>query len=118
MKLQKGDKVHAHYSGTFVNGEKFDASYDRGQPLPFKLGSGQVIKCWDKGFIGLAKGATADLICPPEYAYGDKNNGVIPANTPLLFKIEVADVEINTKNFRVDVTKEGEGYKLKQGDTV
>ena len=93
-KLQKGDKVHAHYRGTLVDGTKFDASYDRGKPLPFSVGNGQVIKCWDEGFIGLSKGAKADLICPPDYAYGNRAMGSsIPANSPLLFSIEVVDIE-------------------------
>ena len=93
-KLQKGDKVQAHYRGTLVDGTKFDASYDRNQPLPFAVGNGQVIKCWDEGFIGLSKGAKADLICPPDYAYGNRAMGAkIPANSPLLFSIEVVDIE-------------------------
>ena len=93
-KLQKGDKVHAHYRGTLVDGTKFDASYDRGQTLPFSVGNGQVIKCWDEGFIGLSKGAKADLICPPDYAYGNRAMGSkIPANSPLFFSIEVVDIE-------------------------
>ena len=92
-KLQKGDQVFAHYSGTLVNGQKFDSSYDRGQPLPFKVGAGQVIKCWDEGFVGLAKGAKAKLVCPPDYAYGSRKMGKIPPNSPLLFSIEVVDIE-------------------------
>ena len=92
-KLQKGDKVEAHYRGTLVDGTKFDASYDRGQPLPFNVGQGSVIKCWDEGFVGLAKGAKADLICPPDYAYGNRAMGpTIPANSPLLFSIEVVNI--------------------------
>ena len=53
-----------------------------------------MIKCWDEGFIGLSKGAKADLICPPDYAYGNRAMGSkIPANSPLLFSIEVVDIE-------------------------
>jgi len=118
--LEKGDKVFAHYKGTLVDGTKFDSSYDRGQPLPFVVGKGSVIKCWDEGFIGLEKGAKADLICPPDYAYGNRAMGsTIPANSPLLFSIEVVSIEpakkeepkkevakeaIDTSKFQVTVT--------------
>ena len=91
-KLQKYDTVRAHYSGTLLNGEKFDSSYDRGQPLPFKVGNGQVIKCWDEGFLGLAQGAKAKLVCPPDYAYGSRSMGKIASNSVLLFDIEVVDI--------------------------
>jgi FKBP-type peptidyl-prolyl cis-trans isomerase len=45
---QVGDEVEMHYSGTLKDGTKFDSSYDRGQPLPLRIGRGQVIKCWDE----------------------------------------------------------------------
>ena len=80
-----------------MDGTKFDASYDRNQPLPFTVGAGQVIKCWDEGFVGLAKGAKAELMCPPDYAYGKRATGPIPANSPLKFSIEVVDIEPKIK---------------------
>ena len=61
--------------------------------MPFSIGQGNVIKCWDEGFVGLAVGAKADLICPPDYAYGNRAMGsTIPANSPLLFSIEVVKI--------------------------
>ena len=48
----KGGKIQAHYIGKLTNGKKFDASYDRGQPLAFQVGVGQVIKGWDMGIVG------------------------------------------------------------------
>ena len=91
-KLQKGDTVSAHYKGQLTNGEEFDQSYKRGQPLQFKVGTGQVIKCWDEGFVGLAKGAKAVFNCPSDYAYGERAMGKIPSNSPLIFTVEVADI--------------------------
>lgn len=59
----------------------------------FKTGLGMVIKCWDEGFVGLKKGSKAELVCPPEMAYGSKARGaVIKANSTLLFTIEIIDV--------------------------
>ena len=50
-----------------------------------------MIECWDKGFEGLAKGTKAEIICPPDLAYGNRAMGPIPANSPLLFSVEVVD---------------------------
>lgn len=55
-KTQAGDKVSMHYKGTLENGNKFDASYDRGTPFSFKIGSGQVIKGWDEGLLDMCIG--------------------------------------------------------------
>ena len=118
--VQKGDKIKAHYHGTLLDGTKFDSSYDRNQPLPFTVGSGQVIKCWDEGFQGLSKGAKADLICPPDYAYGSRAMGPIPANSVLKFSIEVVDIVSTAKpkteekpvEFSVTVTEAGKGYAV------
>uniref|UniRef100_A0A8H7TMY1 peptidylprolyl isomerase n=1 Tax=Bionectria ochroleuca TaxID=29856 RepID=A0A8H7TMY1_BIOOC len=65
-KTQKGDQVKMHYHGSLEsNGEKFDASYDRGQPLAFKLGTGQVIKGWDEGLLDMCIGEKRTLTIPP-----------------------------------------------------
>lgn len=72
---RKGQTVSVHYTGTLVNGRKFDSSRDRGSPLDFQLGQGQVIKGWDMGIAQLSKGERAKLICPPDYAYGSSNVG-------------------------------------------
>ena len=126
-KLKKGDMVLAHYRGTLLDGTKFDASYDRGKPLDFLVGAGRVIKCWDEGFIGLAKGAKADLICPPDYAYGKQKMGPIPANSPLLFSIEVVDIQAAEPEpepqpevkFTVTVARPGDGAAvIQKGDKV
>ena len=93
--VQAGNKIKAHYSGTLQsNGKKFDSSYDRGQPLEFQVGAGQVIKGWDEGFVGLKVGSKATLTCPPDYAYGNQSvgGGLIPANSTLIFEVEVVGI--------------------------
>jgi FKBP-type peptidyl-prolyl cis-trans isomerase len=81
-----------HYTGKFTDGRKFDSSYDRGEPLRFKVGLGQVIRCWDEGLQHLQKGQKAVLTCPPDYAYGPRGvPGAIPPNSTLLFDVEVVD---------------------------
>ena len=94
--VKAGDKIDAHYSGTLAsNGQKFDSSYDRGQPLTFVVGAGQVIKGWDEGFVGLKVGTKATITCPPDYAYGQQGvgNGLIPPNSTLIFEIEVVAIK-------------------------
>lgn len=88
-----GKKVKVHYTGTFLNGEKFDSSYDRNEPIEFLLGRGQVIPGWDEG-IGMMKvGGKARFIVPSKLGYGDQDRGPIKAFTPLAFEVELVDVE-------------------------
>ena len=88
----RGAKVKVHYTGTLTNGQKFDSSHDRGQPLEFTVGMGQVIRGWDEGICQLKKGQKAVLTCPPAYAYGPQGiPGVIPPNSTLIFEVELVD---------------------------
>ena len=79
-----GDNIKMHYRGKLESmGVQFDASYDRGQPLPFRLGAGQVIKGWDQGLTGMCPGDKRTLRIEPEWAYGARAMGPIPANSVL-----------------------------------
>lgn len=87
-----GATVKVHYRGTLTNGTQFDSSYDRGEPLEFVVGMGQVIKGWDQGITQLQKGQKARLTCPAPYAYGAAGiPGVIPPNATLIFDVELID---------------------------
>ncbi len=91
---QPGQTVSVHYTGRFTNGGKFDSSVDRGEPLKFTVGVGQVIRGWDEGLLKLSKGEKAVLTCPPEYAYGERGfPGFIPGNATLVFDVELVDIE-------------------------
>jgi peptidylprolyl isomerase len=79
-----GDTVQVHYVGVaFSTGEQFDASWDRGDPLEFRLGVGQVIAGWDRGVQGMKVGGRRQLIIPPDLAYGDRGAGrsIAPGET-------------------------------------
>jgi FKBP-type peptidyl-prolyl cis-trans isomerase len=88
-----GQQVTVNYLGTLTNGTKFDSSYDRGQPFTFQLGVGQVIQGWDQGFQGMKVGGKRKLIIPAELAYGNRAIGSIPANSTLVFEVELLDVK-------------------------
>ncbi|MFE6285241.1 FKBP-type peptidyl-prolyl cis-trans isomerase [Streptomyces sp. NPDC057877] len=71
-----GDTVSVHYVGVaFSTGEEFDASWNRGTPLKFQLGIGQVIAGWDQGVQGMKVGGRRQLVIPPHLAYGDRGAG-------------------------------------------
>ncbi len=89
-----GTTVLAHYVGVaHSTGEEFDASYNRGQPLSFRLGVGQVIAGWDQGIEGMKVGGRRKLVIPPHLGYGDRGAGsaIAPGET-LIFVVDLVDV--------------------------
>ncbi len=87
-----GDNVTVHYSGWLTSGSKFDSSLDRGVPFTFKIGAHQVIKGWDRGVPGMKVGGKRRLTIPPDMGYGSRGMGPIPANSTLIFDIELLAV--------------------------
>ncbi|MDT3396691.1 FKBP-type peptidyl-prolyl cis-trans isomerase [Streptomyces sp. B1866] len=89
-----GDIVSVHYVGVaFSSGEEFDASWNRGAPLKFELGAGQVIPGWDQGVQGMKVGGRRQLVIPPHLAYGDRGAGsrIKPGET-LIFVCDLVSV--------------------------
>ena len=82
------DAVKVHYRGTLMNGTEFDSSYKRNEPATFPLN--RVIPCWTQGVQRMKVGGKAELVCPPELAYGERGaGGTIPPNATLRFEIEL-----------------------------
>jgi peptidylprolyl isomerase len=89
-----GDNVKVHYVGVaYSTGEEFDASWNRGDPLQFRLGVGQVIAGWDQGVQGMRVGGRRQLIIPPDLAYGDRGagNSIAPGET-LIFVCDLVSI--------------------------
>jgi peptidylprolyl isomerase len=90
-----GDAVSVHYVGVaFSTGEEFDASWNRGTPLQFQLGAGQVISGWDQGVQGMKVGGRRQLTIPPHLAYGDRGagGGAIAPGETLIFVCDLVGV--------------------------
>lgn len=129
-----GSKVKVHYTGKLEDGTQFDSSYDRGEPIEFELGTGRVIKGWDEGIALLNKGAKATFVIPPELGYGSRATGPIPANSVLIFDVELVDfsaalkiepyktegkkIETTMSGLKYVVVEKGRGEKAKKGDLV
>jgi len=94
---QPGQTCVMHYTGWLwedgKKGAKFDSSVDRGRPLPFSIGRGEVIKGWDEGVASMKTGGKRTLLIPPELGYGARGYpGVIPPNATLLFEVELLEL--------------------------
>src|SRR4051794_2106895 len=89
-----GSTVRVHYVGVaHSSGEEFDASYNRGAPLEFRLGVGQVISGWDTGVQGMKVGGRRRLVIPPHLAYGDRGaGGAIQPGETLIFVVDLVEV--------------------------
>lgn len=88
-----GKHVTVNYEGKLLNGTVFDSSYTRGTPFDFDLGAGQVIQGWDQGVAGMKVGGKRKLVIPASLAYGDRAIGPIPANSTLVFEVELLNVK-------------------------
>lgn len=105
-----GDIMTMMYRGTFTSGKVFDESAGRA-PFVFRLGSGQVIKGWDQGLVGIKVGGKRKLTIPPELAYGSKQRGPIPANSTLLFEVEALRIDSPNAVAKIEIKelKKGTG---------
>ncbi|UMP02771.1 FKBP-type peptidyl-prolyl cis-trans isomerase [Amycolatopsis sp. EV170708-02-1] len=94
QEAKAGDTVSVHYVGvSHSTGDQFDASWDRGEPLRFGLGAGQVIPGWDQGVAGMKVGGRRKLVIPPHLAYGERGaGGVIKPNETLIFVVDLIGV--------------------------
>lgn len=94
IKAKAGSIVDVHYTGYLRdNLKQFDSSYSRGTPISFKLGSGQVIKGWDQGLLGMCIGEERKIQIPSKLAYGERGiPGVIPRNADMIFDVKLVDI--------------------------
>jgi peptidylprolyl isomerase len=129
-------EVSVHYTGWLQNGTKFDSSHDRKQPIEFVLGKRLVIPGWEEGLTGMKVGEQRQLVIPPKLAYGERDRGPIPANSTLVFDVElvalglIADPEQKPEKvsaaklktaesgLKHAVLKEGDGEAAKSHDRV
>ncbi len=94
-KVESGEKVLVQYTGAlWKDGKKFDSSLDKGQAFSFSVGGGQVIEGWDKGLQGVAVGSRVELVIPASLGYKDQAQGEIPANSTLVFVVDVLDAGV------------------------
>ncbi|NTW26793.1 MAG: FKBP-type peptidyl-prolyl cis-trans isomerase [Candidatus Moranbacteria bacterium] len=91
--IKSGDHISVHYTGKLTNGTVFDSSVTRGVPFDFTIGQGMVIAGWEQGFIGAKVGEKRTLTIPAEMGYGSRDMGTIPANSTLIFDVEVMGIK-------------------------
>lgn len=91
LQPKASDVVQVHYHGTLPDGTVFDSSVERGEPAEFPLEG--VIACWTEGVQKMSVGETAQLVCPPELAYGDRDAGPIPPGSTLNFEVQLLGIK-------------------------
>ncbi|KAH0469526.1 hypothetical protein IEQ34_001084 [Dendrobium chrysotoxum] len=107
-----GDEVEVHYTGTLLDGTKFDSNRDRGTPFTFNLGQGQIIRGWDQGIKTIKKGENAIFTIPTELAYGESGfPPTIPPNATLKFDVELLSWSSVKDICKDEVLTEGEKWK-------
>ena len=89
------DRVKVHYAGKLIDGTEFDSSYERGEPTEFGLN--QVIKGWTEGLQLMKVGSKYEFFIHPKIAYGSRPRPTIPANSVLIFEVELLDIVENNK---------------------
>jgi FKBP-type peptidyl-prolyl cis-trans isomerase len=89
----KGQVVSMHYTGTFLNGQKFASSFDEGAPYNFQVGFNRVIAGWDEALGGMRKGEKRTLIVPYWLGHGEKGRGKFPARATLIFEVELLGID-------------------------
>lgn len=92
-KPKVGSKVKVHYTGTLVNGMKFDSSYDRNTPFEFTAGIHQVIAGWDEGILLMDEGSTYRFVIPYNLGYGTQQVGEIPPGSTLVFEVQLISIK-------------------------
>lgn len=92
---EAGKRIFVHYTGTLTDGTEFDSSRESNRPFQFVVGAGGVIKGWDVGIAGMKVGERRKLTIPPDLAYGANARPKIPANSTLVFDVELLRVEGN-----------------------
>ncbi|MCF3144788.1 FKBP-type peptidyl-prolyl cis-trans isomerase [Streptomyces platensis] len=90
--VKKGEALNANYLGQTWEGKGFDNSWDRGAPATFEIGSGKVIKGWDEGLVGQKLGSRVELVIPPDKGYGAQAQQSIPANSTLVFVVDLKKI--------------------------
>ncbi len=97
QQAKNGDTLSMNYTGRLVDGTVFDSNVDpkfaHVQPFEFQLGAGQVIAGWDEGLVGMKVGEKKTLTIPPEKGYGDRAVSTIPANSTLIFDVELLAIK-------------------------
>jgi len=101
IQAHKGDRIKVHYRGSLTDGTVFDSSFERGDPIEFEVGSGQVIKGWDQGLLGMCVGEKRKLKIPSKLGYGAQGSPPkIPGGATLVFDTEL--VAVNGKGISND----------------
>lgn len=110
IKSRKGDVLNMHYTGKLEDGTEFDSSIPRDRPFTFTLGTGQVIKGWDQGLLGMCEGEKRKLVIPADLGYGDRGAPPkIPGGATLIFEVELLSIERRSELWR---RQSGEKYNF------